>query len=328
MRIIVDAFGGDNAPLEILRGCRDAVSEYAVKILLTGDEYKIKKCAKDNGISLASMEIKHTDSVFSMEDEPRSILKENSGTSMALGLQALADGEGKAFVSAGSTGALVVGSSFIVKRIPGVRRAAIASILPSRAGPVMLLDCGASHDCEAEYLRQFALMGSVYMEKVMGIRRPRVGLANIGTEPNKGDRLRLEAFGLLSAQDGINFTGNIEARDIPFGLCDVVAADGFTGNIILKMYEGVAAMMLSEVKAVFTGGPLTKLSALMVKKGMMSLKKKMDYTDYGGAPLLGINGAVIKAHGSSDAKAFKNALRQAKEYLDNDVVNLIKLKES
>jgi len=322
MKIIVDAFGGDNAPLEIIKGCRDAADELNVKIMLVGSREKIKECARENSISLENMEIKDAPDIMLMTDHPREILKEKNNTSMAVGLKSLAEGEGDAFVSAGSTGAVVIGASFIVKRIKGIKRPAIASVMPSNSGSFMLLDSGANADCTAEYLNQFGLMGSIYMNKIMGIESPRVALANIGTEDTKGDKLRLEAFEKMKAAD-YNFIGNIEARDIPFGCADVIVADGFTGNVILKMYEGVAGALMQNIKAIFKKNKLTMLSAIMVKSGLTDLKKRMDYTEFGGAPLMGISSPVIKAHGSSNAKSFKNAIRQARDYVEKDVIKAI-----
>ncbi|HZJ77558.1 MAG TPA: phosphate acyltransferase PlsX [Clostridia bacterium] len=322
MKIIVDAFGGDNAPLEIIKGCRAAVDKLNVKIVLVGKKEKIEKCASENSISLDSMEILNADEVILMTDQPRDILKSKSNTSMAVGLKALANGEGDAFVSAGSTGALVMGATFLVKRIKGVKRPAIGSVLPSEKDPFILLDSGANAECTAEHLNQFAFMGNIYMNKVLNIKNPRVALANIGTEETKGDNLRLEAFEKMK-DSNYNFVGNIEARDIPYGHADVVVADGFTGNIILKVYEGVAGVIMNNIKAIFKKNKLTMLSALMVKGGLTDFKRRMDYSEFGGAPLMGINGAVIKAHGSSNANAILNAIRQAKDYAENDVVGII-----
>ncbi len=322
MKIIVDAFGGDNAPLEILKGSEAAVKELGVGIILTGSESEIKKCAAANGISLASMEIKEAPDIMLMTDHAADILKSKGNTSMAVGLKALAAGEGSAFVSAGSTGALVMGATFIVKRIRGIKRAAIAAIMPTNGGPVMLIDMGANVDCDALYLQQFAVMGDIYMKKVMGFASPRIGLANIGTEETKGGKLQLEAYELMKNAT-YNFIGNVEARDIPFGGCEVVVSDGFTGNIILKMYEGVAGAIMANLKTIYKKSIFTKLSALMVKGGLTEFKNKMDYTEFGGAPLMGINGAVIKAHGSSNAKAIKNAIKQAKIFAEQDVVKAI-----
>jgi len=313
LRIIVDAFGGDNAPLEILKGCALAVEEEAIPILLAGDPDEIRKCAEDNSVSLDGIEILPAPGKLLMTDHAGDILKAKSDSSMAVGLKALAAGEGAAFVSAGSTGALVMGSTFLVKRIPGIRRAAIASVLPTNSGPLLLLDCGANADCTPEFLLQFAFMGGIYTQKVLQIASPRVSLVNIGTEETKGGKLQTAAYALMKQEEHC-FTGNIEAREIPFGGCDVAVADGFTGNIILKLYEGVAAALMANIKAIYKKNILTTLSALVVKNGLTNLKKRMDYTEFGGAPLLGTAAPVIKAHGASDAKAVKNAVKQARDF--------------
>ncbi len=323
MKIIVDAFGGDNAPLEIIKGCRAAADDFGVTVILSGDEEKIKNCADENGISLDGLEIIHAPDVIAMEENPSEVLKSKKNSSMAVGLQALADGKGDAFVSAGSTGALTMGATFIVKRIKGVKRPAIGSVLPSNDKPFLLLDCGANADCTAEHLKQFALMGNIYMNKFAKCEKPRVALANIGTEDSKGDRLRHEAFDVLKSCDNINFIGNVEARDVPFGCCDVLVADGFTGNIMLKLYEGVAGALMVNIKNIFKKNALTMLSALMVKGGLKDFKKRMDSSEMGGAPLLGVNGIVIKAHGSSNAKAIRNAIKQAKICAEMNVVGTI-----
>ncbi len=322
MKIIVDAFGGDNAPLEILKGSRMAVEELGVEVLLVGDEAKIKKCAEENTINISGMEILQADSVFEMSYDPRTVIKEHSDTSLAVGMKALVDGKGDAFVSAGSTGAIVMGATFIVKRIKGVKRAAIASIMPSQKNPFMLLDCGANIDCKPEHLCQFATMGSIYMKNIMGVESPEVGIANIGVEENKGTQLQLDTYAMLKESD-LNFIGNAEVRDIAYGAADVIVADGFTGNVILKMYEGVAGALVKNIKAVFKKNIFSMLSYLGVKGGMNDFKAKMDYKEYGGAVLLGIAKPVIKAHGSSDARAFKNAIRQAANCVKKDVVGEI-----
>ena len=323
MKIIVDAFGGDKAPLEILKGAALAKKEYGVDIVLTGDREKIEKCASENAVDLAGFEIIDAPLVMEMEDDPRAVLKSKLGSSMGAGLAALAEGCGDAFVSAGSTAALVVGGTFLVKRIRGIKRCAIASVMPSEKGPFLLIDCGANAECEPRYLVQFAEMGSVYMEKVLGIASPRVGLANIGVEETKGTPFVRECYALLKEDASINFIGNAEVRDIPFGACDVVVADGFTGNVILKMYEGVAGMLVGNIKAMFKKNLVSKLGALCVMGGLNEFRDKMDYKQYGGAPLLGLTAPVIKAHGSSDATALMNAIRQAKECCEKRVVETI-----
>lgn len=320
MKIIVDAFGGDNAPLEIIKGCADAVKGLDVDILLTGKEEEIRKTAEKNGISLERMEICDAPDVITMEDSAGDIMKSKSKSSMAVGLRLLAQGKGDAFVSAGNSGALVVGATLIVKRIKGVRRIAFAPVMPKNKGCFMLIDSGANVDCKPEMLQQFGIMGSIYMEKVMGIENPRVALANIGVEDHKGGELQHSAFGLLK-KSGLNFVGNIEARDIPDDAGDVIVADGFTGNVILKLYEGVAMMLMGKIKEIFTSSFKNKLAAAAILGDIKALKKNFDYNEYGGAPLMGCAKPVFKAHGSAKAKTFYNALRLTKSYVEGNVVS-------
>ncbi len=320
MRIIVDAFGGDNAPLEILKGCEAAVKEFDIDILLSGNESEIKSCAEANGISLDRMDIINADDVISMEDHPNMILKEKKNCSMAVGMRALHDGDGDAFVTAGSTGAALIGGTFLVKRIKGVKRAALATILPTDDGSgVMVLDIGANADSRPEMLLQFALMGSEFMEKQMKVDNPRVGLLNIGTEDTKGGELQQQTFALLKNTD-LNFVGNIEARDVLLGVCDVLVCDGFSGNVLLKTCEGTVSVMMANLKRIFKKNLMTQLSAAIIMDGLKEFKKKMDYNEVGGAPLMGISKPVIKAHGSSKASAFKNAIRQAIGYAESNVI--------
>ena len=243
MKVIVDAFGGDNAPLEVIKGCAQAVAELGVEIILTGSESVIKKCAADNGISLTGMDIAHTKEIFDIHAEPNEIVKSKKNTSLGLGLQLLAEGKGDAFVCAGSTGALVMGATFIVKRIKGIKRIAPSPVLPADKGSFVLVDAGANTECRPEMLVQFAVMGSAYAEKVMGYKKPKVALLNIGAEETKGRELEIEAHKLLS-ESGLNFVGNIEARDMPKGEVQVVVTDGFTGNVALKLYEGMGSFLL------------------------------------------------------------------------------------
>ncbi len=322
MKIIVDAFGGDNAPLSVLEGASLAVKEYGVEVLLSGDEAKIKECATENNISLEGMEILQADDIMDMHDDPTEIIKSKKGTSMAVGLKALADGQGDAFVSAGSTGALVVGGSLIVKRIKGVKRVALASFIPGKNGNYLMLDIGANADCRPEMLYQFGIMGSVYMEKVDGRKNPTVGLLNIGTEDTKGSELYKESYALLKDAP-VNFIGNVESREIPKGEVDVVVTDGFTGNIALKLIEGVSLTMFSMIKNVLYKNLKTKIAALMIKKGLYEIKAKSDYTEIGGAPLLGTRKPVFKAHGSSNGKAIKNAIGKAAIFAGNGVIEKI-----
>ncbi|MBE6885798.1 MAG: phosphate acyltransferase PlsX [Ruminococcaceae bacterium] len=322
MKIILDGFGGDNAPLEILKGAADAVAELGVEIRMTGDEQTLRKVAEENGISLTGIEFVQASDVITMEDEPTSILKEKADCSMAVGLRLLRDGGGDAFVSAGNTGALVVGGTMIVRRIKGVKRPALAPVLPSAKGCFMLLDVGANVECRPEMLVQFGLMGSLYMKAVMDVEDPVVGLVNIGTEECKGTALQTESYQLMK-KSGYHFGGNVEAREIPVGEYDVVVADGFTGNVILKLFEGLSKEIMGQIKGVFMQNLKTKIAAKMVYSNLRSFKKRMDYTEYGGSPLLGTAKPVFKAHGSSNAKAIKNAIRQAKVFCEKDVIGKI-----
>lgn len=318
-KIIVDAFGGDNAPLEVIKGCERAVRELGVSIILTGSEEMIKKCAAENGLSLSGIEIVHTDDVFDIHEEPKEIMKSGKNSSMALGLNLLSEGKGDAFVSAGSTGALVMGATFIVKRIKGIKRIAPSPILPGDKGSFILLDAGANTECRPEMLVQFAVMGSAYMEKVMGVKSPKVGLLNIGSEETKGRELEIEAYKLLE-KSGLNFAGNIEARDLPKGEVQVVVTDGFTGNIVLKLYEGMGSFFAKKVKWIFSGAG--KLGAVFSLGKIKAFRKQMDYKEVGGSALLGVRKPVIKAHGSSDGTAFFNAVRQAKKCVEGNVAGV------
>lgn len=322
MNIVIDAFGGDNAPLEVIKGAIEANKDFKIDVTLVGDENRIKKCAADNSLDISALKIKHADTVIEVCEEPTSVIKSKKDCSMAVGMQMLADGEGDAFVSAGSTGALVVGATFIVKRLKGIKRPALATILPTATTPTMLLDSGANADCRPEMLVQFGIMGTAYMNKIMGVKAPKVGLANIGSEESKGRELELETYKQLKTAP-LNFTGNIEARQIPLGDCDVVVTDGFSGNLMLKLYEGMAKFFSGELKTLLTKDFKSKIAALMVMNNVKEFKKKVDYSEYGGAPLLGTAKPVIKAHGSSNAKAFYNAIRQAKQFTETKVIDEI-----
>lgn len=322
MKIVVDGFGGDNAPLSVIEGSALAVQELGVDIVITGEEKVIRQVAEQHHISLNKIEIVNTTDVIAVCDDPTSIMKEHAQSSMAVGMKLLADGQADAFVSAGSTGALVVGATMIVKRIKGIKRPTIATIIPCQNGCFMLADAGANLDCRPEMLLQFGLMGSIYMEQIMNINRPRVSLVNVGAEETKGRELQLEAYRLFQ-KSALNFMGNIEAREIPLGGADVVIADGFTGNVILKLTEGLAKFVMGGLKEMFLGSVKGKVAASLLMKDMKQFKKKMDYKEYGGAPLLGAAKPVIKAHGSSDAYAYKNAIRQAKAFVEKDVIGTI-----
>ncbi|HIY11600.1 MAG TPA: phosphate acyltransferase PlsX [Candidatus Anaerofilum excrementigallinarum] len=319
MKIIIDAMGGDNAPAEILRGAADAVAELGVEILAVGDQKVILACAAEHNIPLQGIQILQASQAIEMCEEPAKAVRTKKDSSLVVGLKALAEGQGDAFVSAGSTGALHVGTSLIVRTIKGVKRPALGTIIPGGEKPYLLLDCGANVECRAPMLNTFGVMGSVYMNKVMGVESPAVALVNNGAEETKGTPLYKEAHQLLKANPAIRFVGNIEPRDVPSGQADVVVCDGFTGNVILKLTEGLAKTLMGQLKPIFTKNLATKLAFLTVKDGMKAFKKKMDADEYGGAPLLGASRPVIKAHGSSNAKAFKNAIRQAMRCAEMDL---------
>lgn len=316
MRILVDAMSGDNAPLEILRGASIAAKEYKEHtILLVGDQNVISHVAVTNEIDIAGIEIIHADAVISMEDNPICVVRDKKNSSMSVGLKSLANGEVDAFVSAGNTGALITGATIIVKRILGINRPAIASVIPL-GNPILLMDSGANLTVTSDNICQFAFMGAKYMEKIYGLDRPRVGQLNNGAEYNKGNALQIESYQQLS-ESGLNFVGNVEGKEIPFDVCDVIVADGYTGNIFLKTVEGMGKFLLKTLKELLMSNIATKLSALTMDT--KELKQRFDASEHGGAPLLGISKPVIKAHGSSDANAIKNAVRQAINFIESGV---------
>lgn len=325
MRIIVDAMGGDNAPRSTVEGAVLAAREFGVELALVGREQEMKACldAVQAEDVRGKLQLVHAEQVIDMCDSATSVTKEKKDSSMAVALRMLGAGEGEAMVSSGNTGAVLVGSTMYVKRIRGVRRAALAPLLPTDTGGSLLIDSGANVECTPEYLLQFAYMGYFYAQKQLGIPNPKVGLVNNGTEASKGTPMLKETYGLLqqASQAGrLNFIGNIEGRDVPFGVADVVLCDGFTGNVLLKTYEGVGLYFAGEMKKMFTKSLGTKVGALLVKDGLKTFKKKMDYKEVGGAPLLGIAKPVVKAHGSSDPRAFKSAIRQAIQYAESGII--------
>ena len=320
MKVIIDMYGGDNAPKAPILGAAMAAKELGVDIVAVGNEAEMRKICEENGIS--GFEFIDAPLVMPVCAEPTEVMKSYKESSLAVGLRSLAEGRGDAFVSAGSTGAIVVGATLIVKRIKGIKRAALASVIPGLDRSYMLLDLGANVECRPEMLCQFASMGSIYMNKLEGVENPEVGLINIGAEESKGGELQKEAYKLLKESD-LNFIGNVEPRDLPKGVCDVAVADGWTGNIVLKLTEGLVSAFGKKLKGVMMSSLLTKLGALTMKGALTDFKKSMDYTERGGAPLLGIAKPVIKAHGSSDPKAFMNAVRQAKAFYEQDVIGTI-----
>ncbi len=319
MKIAIDAFGGDNAPDEIINGAYDGIKEYDVEDVLAGAEEKIKERMKALGVKSDKLSIANANGVIEIEDNPMDIRKAKADCSMGVAFSLVKNGEADAFVSAGSTAALVVGGTMIIGRIKGIKRPALAPVMPSINGYYMLLDGGANVECRPEMLQQFAVMGSVYMDKIMNVQSPRVGLINVGTEDEKGRELEQETNKLLKTTP-LNYIGNVEAREIPLGACDVAITDGFTGNVFLKTVEGMGRFMKISLKKIFFRTAITKIGAVFTMKGIKQVSKQMDYKEVGGSPLLGTAKPVIKAHGSSDAKAFKNAIRQAKEFIENNAI--------
>ena len=328
MKIIVDAMGGDNAPQAPVMGAVEANREYGVGVILVGRGETILKVLEDNGIKElpAGVEIAHASEVVEMCDNPATAFREKKDSSLTVGLNLLKSGEGDAFVSAGSTGALLSGATLVVKRIRGIRRAALAPVVPTGNGGAVLIDCGANAECPPEYLLQIAYMGSYYAEHVLGRPEPRVGLLNIGVEPSKGTSLQTAVYPMLveAGKAGrINFVGNVEAREAVEGAVDVIVSDGYSGNIFLKTMEGTGLYLVRELKGMFTQNLLTKLAAVLVSGGLKQMKKLLSSSEVGGTALVGISKPVIKAHGSSDAYAIKNAIRQARQYVSSGIIESI-----
>lgn len=316
MKIVVDAMGGDNAPDEIVKGAFLAAQESNIDVILVGKGEEILRTVERMGLKglPAGIEIVNASEVIEVEDDPANAFRIKSDSSMTVGLNLLSEGRGDAFVSAGSTGALLSAATLIVKRVRGIRRAALAPFIPNAQSGFVLIDCGANSECTPEYLLQFAYMGIFYAEDIMKIKSPRVGLLNNGAERTKGTALQLETYELLenaSKSGNLNFVGNVEAKEAMKGACDVLVCDGFTGNILLKALEGMASFIMSEIKSVYMENAKTKLSALLIKKNLSGLKEKLNPDTIGGTPLLGISKPVIKAHGSSSAFAIKSAIIQA-----------------
>lgn len=325
MKIILDAMGGDNAPEAPVLGAIEAAKLYGIQITLVGRGEAILGVMRSHGIEdlPSGVEIANAEDVVDMHDDPASIVHKRKNSSMVVGLKMLADGQGDAFVSASSTGALLTGATLLVKRVKGIRRAAMGPAMPNKAGgKTVILDCGANAECTPEFLLQFGLVGSLYAQKYFGVKNPRVGLLNNGTEDSKGTSLQKEAYVLLknAGERGlINFVGNVEARDVPLGAVDVIVCDGFAGNVLLKSIEGTAMFMGSMVKRMFKKSIWSKLGYLLCRSGVNDMMKMLDYRQIGGTPFLGIKKPVIKAHGSSDALAFCNAVRQAVDAASSDI---------
>lgn len=323
MRLAVDGMGGDFAPDAVIQGCVDAVKEYGVDIIITGPENIIKGKLEGFDYPKDKIQVVNATEIISPNEEPVKALKKKKDSSLVKALSLVKTGEADAILSAGSTGALMAGASLIVGRIRGIKRVALAPIMPGKNAPFMIIDAGANVDCKSSYLVQFALMGKIYFENILNVSNPTIGIVNIGAEEEKGNELTKEAHKLLKQTD-FNFVGNVEPRDIPAGDINVLVCDGFVGNTILKTYEGVASNIFSMLKEDIMSSFTTKLGGLLLKPVFSRFKKKFDYTEYGGSAFLGSNGIVIKAHGSSNAKAFKNAIRQAVAAHENKIVDKIK----
>lgn len=322
MRIAVDVMGGDNAPRAIIEGSVTAVREYGAELYLVGLKNEIVKYLSEEDKKNPKINIVEASEIINVDEAPVNAIKRKKGSSLVVGLKLVKDGNCDAFISAGSTGAFLAGSLLKVGRIKGIDRPALSPLIPTLKGNCMVIDAGANVDCKPRNLQQFAVMGSIYMEKIMKINNPRVGLLNVGAEASKGNELTKESFELIK-NAGVNFIGNVEARDIISGVCDVCVCDGFAGNVLLKTTEGVAITLFKLLKHEFLKSLKTKLGAILLKDNLKNIKKRFDYTEVGGAPFLGINGIMIKAHGSSDAKAVKNAIRQAKLLYDNKCLDTI-----
>ena len=327
MKIIVDAMGGDNAPESAVWGGALAAKEYGEEVLLVGDPDKVAAVLKDKGMEhTPGVTIMPASDLVDMHDDPATVLRHKPDSSMAVAFKLLKSGEGDALVSAGNTGALLTGATLYGGRIKGIRRGALAPVMPCKGGQVMLCDAGANTECTAEMLLQFAFLGSLYAEKINGIKNPRVGLVNNGTEDTKGDPLRKEAYALLkkAGDEGrLNFVGNVEGSMVPLGACDIAVCDGYSGNVMLKTIEGVAKFMAGAIKDVFMRNTATKLSYLACKKGMDEFRDLFNQDKIGGAPFLGIAKPVIKAHGSSNEIAVMNAVRQAIAYTKSGMIQAV-----
>lgn len=326
MKIIVDAMGGDNAPASNVRGALRAVKELGAEVILVGRGEDILAVLAGDGIKdlPAGIEIAHASEVVEICDNPATAFKEKKDSSLTVGLNLLKEGKGDAFVSAGSTGALLSAATLLVKRVKGIRRAAMCPVVPTAKGGALLIDCGATAECTPEYLLQFAFMGSYYAERVIGRPEPRVGLLNIGAEESKGTDLQRETWKLLKKADAegrINFAGNVEGKEAVLGAVDVIVTDGYSGNIFLKTMEGAGSFLAGELKKMFMKSITTKLAALLVKDGIRDFKRMMDSREVGGTALVGISKPVIKAHGSSDAYAIRNAIRQAMQFASSGIID-------
>lgn len=325
VRVVVDAMGGDNAPEEIVKGAVQAVNHHDnIHVILTGIREKVEQELKKYSYPSDRIEVVHTSMVIETAEPPVAAIRTKKDSSIVVGMMMVRRGEADAFVSAGSSGAVLVGGQAIVGRIKGVERPALAPLIPTRDGAALLIDCGANVDARSSHLVQFARMGSIYMENVVGVRNPKVGIVNIGAEEEKGNALVKETFPLLKNCTDINFIGSVEAREIPSGVCDVIVCEAFTGNVILKLYEGLGGTLIRMIKGSMMKNLRTKIGALLVKPALKSTLSSFDISEYGGAPLLGLKGLVVKTHGNSTAVEVENSIYQCVQFKEQRINEKIK----
>lgn len=322
MKIVVDGMGGDHSPGEIIKGCVEAIKEMTGHIFIVGDEEKIQLELDKYDYDKSTITIIHASEVITNDDKPVKAVRRKKDSSIVVGMNMVKEKKADAFISAGNTGAIMTGALFILGRISGIDRPVISSIFPSLKGFSLIVDAGANAECKPHNLVEFGIMGSIYSEKVLGKKNPSVALVNIGSEEAKGTQT-IQTAHMLMKETQLNFQGNIEAREIPEGKADVVVCDGFVGNVILKLSEGIVEFFMTLLKEKFKESFLVKMGALIMSGKLKEMKKELDYSEYGGAPILGVKGAVIKMHGSSEAKAVKNAILRARPYIENDVVEMI-----
>ena len=325
IRIVIDAMGGDNAPACNVEGAVEALNEKeGFRLILTGDKAAIEAELAGKSYPKDRLEIVPTTEVIAMAEPPVEAIRKKTDSSIVVGMKMVRKGEAEAFVSAGSTGAVLVGGQLLVGRLKGVERPPLAALIPTEKGCACLIDCGANVDARASWLVQFARMGSIYMEKVVGVANPTVGLLNIGAEEEKGNALVKETFPMLKDCKGINFVGSVEARDVPSGAVDIIVTDAFSGNVLLKMYEGTASALIRVVKQSMMTSLKTRIGALLIKNDLKATLKAYDSSNYGGAPLLGLNGLVVKTHGSATAKEVRTTIFECLKFSENHVGDLIR----
>ena len=322
MRIALDAIGGDHAPAEVVKGAQEACEAYGVEVILVGPEALVRRELTQQGLSSPRVSVVNASQVIAMDEHPALAVRSKPDSSVVVGINLVKRGEAAAFVSAGNSGATVAAALLHLGRIPGIERPALGTVFPTVKGKAMVLDVGATADCKPTHLFQFAYMGSLYMERVMGVEQPKVGLLSLGEEATKGNQLVVEAHALLK-RSGLNFIGNVEGNDIPQHKADVVVTDGFTGNVVIKVAEGISESLLSLLREALISRLHFKLAAWVLRPAFRQMAQRLDYSEYGGAPLLGVNGVVIIAHGRSNARAIKNAIGVTKQAIDQGLLQII-----